>query len=497
MRKQFVRLFLSFVLVLAVVLGIQGIVVVASLQNQRASWTESVFQEYLDTFTANLKAGLSSTPSSFFAIEQLLLVSADDRVSGLYIRNPDGTVAVAYGNTSSGNSLPIPRPRSSEGPMTTMHHDLPLAREAIGDQGFTSSEMHSDVYVVKILQSGSVTSLMVSKQSERQKQTILLPPQVKANDIAGSMVIMYNNEVLGLVDVLTYTPFTYKNTGRLFKGLLYPFLWAMPFTFLIALLMAASVSRRSQRYTSGIQQALQLLSSGENGVTLPATKIDEQKVINTSIKQLDENLLLNKVSRQAWLRSISHDLNTPVASMKLLLDGIADGVFPINEQTLATLKRENDTLSDRIALVSLYANLQSPDTKASPSELDVASFIQQVLDSFSENQKDRIYLDANDAQLMADQKLLAHACKALLLNALQASGDSVGWAIGQNCMTFTNTGHLAEGIDFFEPWTKGDSSRGTVGSGLGLPIVKQVMRLHEGSAIIEEREGNVIVSLRW
>ena len=106
MRKQFVRLFLSFVLVLAVVLGIQGIVVVASLQNQRTSWTESVFQEYLDTFTANLRAGLSSTPSSFYAIEQLLLVSADDRVSGLYIRNPDGTVAVAYGNTSSGNSLP-------------------------------------------------------------------------------------------------------------------------------------------------------------------------------------------------------------------------------------------------------------------------------------------------------------------------------------------------------------------------------------------------------
>lgn len=497
MRKQFVRLFLSFVLVVAVVLGIQGIVVVASLQNQRTSWTESVFQEYLDTFTANLRAGISSTPSSFYAIEQLLLVSADDRVSGLYIRNPDGTVAVAYGNTSSGNSLPIPRPRPSEGPMTTMHHDLPMAEEAIGDQGFTSSEMHSDVYVVKILQSGSVTSLMVSKQSERQKQTILLPAQVKANDIAGSMVIMYNNEVLGMVDVLTYTPFTYKNTGRLFKGLLYPFLWAMPFAFIIALLMAASVSRRSQRYTSGIQAALQHLSSGENGVELPSTKIDEQKVINASIRQLDENLLLNKVSRQAWLRSISHDLNTPVASMKLLLDGMSDGVFPVTEQMLRNLKRENDTLSDRIALVSLYANLQSPDTKATQSELDVASFIQQVFDAFSDEQKDRIYIDADDARLIADQKLLSYACKALLSNALQASDESVGWAIGENCMTFTNTGHLAEGIDFFEPWTKGDSSRGTAGSGLGLPIVKQVMRLHQGTAIIEGREGNVIVSLRW
>ncbi len=497
MRKQFVRLFLSFVLVVTVVLGIQAVVVLASLQNQRTSWTESVFQDYLNTFTTNLKSGLSSRPSSFIAIEQLLLASTDDRVSGLYIRNPDGTVAVAYGNTSSGNSLPIPRPRPTEGQMPDMHHDLPMAEEAIGEQAFTSSEMHSDVYVVKILQSGSVTSLLVSKQSERQKQTILLPARVKANDIAGSMVIMYNNEVLGMVDVLTYTPFTYKNTGRMFKGLIYPFLWAMPFAFIIALLMAASVSRRSGRYTSGIQQALQLLSRGENGVQLPSTSIDEQKVINESIKQLDENLLLNKVSRQAWLRSISHDLNTPVASMKLVLDGIADGVFPLNERTLATLKRENDTLSDRIALVSLYANLQSPDTKATQSELDVASFIQQVLDAFPSEQKDRIYLDADNAQLTADRKLLGYACKALLSNALQAGSESVGWAIGQNSMTFTNTGHLAEGIDFFEPWTKGDSSRGSAGSGLGLPIVKQVMRLHNGSATIEQQEGKVIVSLRW
>lgn len=497
MRKQFVRLFLSFVLVVAVVLSIQAAVVLFSLQNQRASWTESVFQEYLNTFTSNLKVGLSNRPSSFIAIEQVLLASADDRVSGLYIRNPDGTVAVAYGNTSAGNTLPIPRERAVEPERPPMRHDMPLAQEEIGEQGFTSSVMHSDVYVVKILQSGSVTSLLVNKQSERQKQTILLPPQVKANDIAGSLVIMYNNEVLGLVDVLTYTPFTYKNTGRMFKGLLYPFLWAMPFAFLIALLMAASVSRRSQRYTSGIQRALQSLSNGENGVQLPRTNIDEQKVINNSIEQLDENLLLNKVSRQAWLRSISHDLNTPVASMKLLLDGIADGVFPANEQTLSKIKRENETLSDRIALVSLYANLQSPDTKATQSELDVSSFIQQVLSTFSEEQKDRIFLDANDAHLVADQRLLTYACKALLLNALQASDESVGWAIGENSMTFTNTGHLAEGIDFFEPWTKGDSSRGTAGSGLGLPIVKQVMRLHTGSATIEQRENTVIVNLKW
>ena len=295
MRKQFVRLFLGFVLVVAVVLGIQAAVFLLSVQNQRKAWTESVFQEYLSSFTTNLRQGLSSSSHTLLSIETVLLSSADDKVSGLYIRNPEGSVVVAYGNTSSGSTLPVPRMRAPE-QMREMHGDqqLPIAKEEVGEQEFTSSEMQSDVYVVKIIQNGPMASLMVTKQPEPQKQMVLLPSRVKATDIAGSLVLMYNNEVLGSVDVLTYTPFTYKDTGKLFKGLLYPFLFSMPFAFLIALLMAASISRKSQRYTQGIEKALTILSRGENGVELPPTKIDEQKVINASIQMLDEHLLMHK-----------------------------------------------------------------------------------------------------------------------------------------------------------------------------------------------------------
>lgn len=498
MRKQFVRLFLGFVLVVAVVLGIQAAVFLLSVQNQRKAWTESVFQEYLSSFTTNLRQGLSSSSHTLLSIETVLLSSADDKVSGLYIRNPEGSVVVAYGNTSSGSTLPVPRMRAPE-QMREMHGDqqLPIAKEEVGEQEFTSSEMQSDVYVVKIIQNGPMASLMVTKQPEPQKQMVLLPSRVKATDIAGSLVLMYNNEVLGSVDVLTYTPFTYKDTGRLFKGLLYPFLFSMPFAFLIALLMAASISRKSQRYTQGIEKALTILSRGENGVELPPTKIDEQKVINASIQMLDEHLLMHKKSRQAWLQSISHDLNTPVTSMKLLLDGMADGVFPMNNQTIASLQKEHAALSDRIAAVVLYANLQSPEAKATSKTIDTASLLDQVLQHFSPEQGERIYIDAAKAELVGDQKLLALACRELLANGLKASEESVGWAIGKNTMTFTNQGTLAEGVDFFEPWSRGDSGRSTPGSGLGLPIVNQVMLLHKGTATIEQREGQVVVSLRW
>jgi signal transduction histidine kinase len=147
--------------------------------------------------------------------------------------------------------------------------------------------------------------------------------------------------------------------------------------------------------------------------------------------------------------------------------------------------------------VVLYANLQSPEAKASCKPIDISSLLDHVLQCFSPELGKRIYIDAAEAELVGDQKLLALACRELLANGFKASEESVGWAIGKNTMTFTNQGTLAEGVDFFEPWSRGDSGRSTPGCGLGLPSVNQVLRLHKGTATIEQREGQVVVSLRW
>ena len=498
MRKQFVRLFLGFVMVVAVILGIQLMVFWVTITHQRKNWTESVFQEYLTSFARNLEHGLSLRSYSLFTIEELLLSSADDRVSGLYIRNPDGTVAIAYGKTSSGTALPVPRGQQT---FSITHQkpeiELAPAQVEVSEHGFISSEMQGDVYLVEIMHTGTFASIYVTKQPEPQKQTFLLPPQVKATDIAGSLVIIYNEETLALVDILTYTPFTYKNTGYLFKGLFYPILWAMPIAFVIALMMAASISKRSERYTRGIQTALAQLSEGEHDIVLPKTKIDEQKVINSSISMLDQHLKQHKQSRQAWLRSITHDLNTPVTSMKLMLDGLCDGVFPLNDQTILSIKKENDVLSERIAAVVLYANLQSPDMKATKVALSVTNFLDQVLYDFAPELRRRINVEADNAVLQADSTLLAHAIKALLDNALKACDQTITLSISENKIQICNPGTLIDGVDFFEPWSRGDYGRSTEGSGLGLPIVGQVMRLHGGSASIEQLDDHVVVTLKW
>jgi len=496
MRKQVVRFFFSFALVILVFLVIQASIFLFSVHQHRQEWITSVFDEYLDSFITSLKRELADTSKETFTVEQVLLTSLNDRISGLYLRNPDGQAVAAWGATATGDTLPLPLGRRSRVTRLIEGQIIPLA---MGDKesGFTSKMMRCDLYEVSISKSGLLHTIEVSKRRKPLWQMIALPPEVKATDIAGSLTITYNDQSLGSVDVLTFTPDTYQGTTKLFGGMLSSFLISLPVALILSLLMAATLSRRSQRYTDSIQEALGSLAKGETQVILPKTNIDGQRVINEAIEQLGRNLEANQQSRQTWLRAISHDLNTPVTSMKLLIDGMADGVFPTDANQILTLQHEHETLAQKVAAVSLYATLQSPDAQAHQEPLDIPTYIDKVMEPFSEEQRERIYIDDQGSDLVGDPLLLVKAAQALLNNALTASNDSVGWKIRANELVFTNTGELEGGIDFFEPWIRGDQSRHNPGTGLGLPIVGQIMRLHGGDASITAEVGSVVVTLKW
>jgi signal transduction histidine kinase len=67
-------------------------------------------------------------------------------------------------------------------------------------------------------------------------------------------------------------------------------------------------------------------------------------------------------------------------------------------------------------------------------------------------------------------------------------------------MEFDNVGHVDSEIlnQVFEPWVRGDQSRNSEGSGLGLSIVHQAIQLHGGVIAMHNTEdGHVVVSVRW
>ena len=185
--------------------------------------------------------------------------------------------------------------------------------------------------------------------------------------------------------------------------------------------------------------------------------------------------------------------------MNVLLSGAADGLFPLDETLIASLRKENDTLSSRIASVTYYSKLLSPDQK-----LDVCAF--RLSDLFGEflMQGDQMSLEIpEDLTLEADYSLVRRALQEIMKNAVEyRSGGTVDVIAekkdGYVTVIVVNAGSLPEPRpQFFEPWARGDESRHQGGSGLGLPIVYQIMELHGGSVDIDEASGFVSVTLRF
>ena len=491
MRKQFARLFLSFILVLVVVLSIQVTVFVVSNSQQQRRWNQDIYQSYVHFLAEALTSNVPEGGWNINNIDKVLLSATDGRISGLLLKDTDGDVVTTFGKTREGTPLEFPDRRGRLDPRMI---------QQLNETSFHTVTAKTDLYVITLSKTKvglmtAYTSVWYKDKSERKQ--ILLPGKLRAEDIAGSIEIMMDGAEVAKVDVIAFSPFAYQPLSHYLRGILTPFLWSIPVALIIALWMAARISKRNQRYTQGIQSALKDLSEGKHDVTIPKTNIEENLGINQSIKELDKQLSMHEQSRREWLRSISHDLNTPVSSMKLLLDGMADGVFPVDGKRMEMVKKENDELAERINAVVLYSKLISPDAKADVQPIDVTEFVDLVAGQFTSEEWQRVTIDSSHADLSGDPDKLLVACKELLKNALKATTECVRWTIGTNTMVFANLGNLPVNVEFFEPWTKGDASRGTTGNGMGLPIVLQVMNLHEGKATIEQKGKDVVVTISW
>ena len=523
MRNVFLRMFFSIVSITLIIILIQLGLVFSMNERMSKDWSQAVYDSYLERVKTYVE---EEAPPDGWTIENIwpaLLRAADDRVSGLLVRNNEGELVASFGKTSRGGLLPVPPGYEGMQPISLdsaekSHNKAEFAESADTNVAYAAKENVSDA------RKSTGTAPLKNKMTVIDKgkdEFVLFPPDVEVQDVTGTVDLFYNGERLGSVDVLTFTPLTYKFTADLVRNHLTTFLITIPIALIVSLILGFIISRRNVKFSEQVSQALFDLAEGRHDVSLPQANAADLKKMISSISHLDQRLQDHERARQAWLCSISHDLNTPVTSMKLLLDGMADGIFPVDAAHVRMLNKENDLLQERIQSVVTYSTLQSPDTVINVSATDTLELVDAVLRQFPLDDEIRVDVQVDIPSIACDFSLMQTACKELISNALSASAGRVRWQIrsviamsqGKDShgegrlfeMKFINDGSLSDAhVDFFEPWARGDLSRtASGGSGLGLPIVGQVMRLHGGSASIRNLETSdstkpkVLVQLVW
>lgn len=222
-------------------------------------------------------------------------------------------------------------------------------------------------------------------------------------------------------------------------------------------------------------------------------------------KKSDENKRLEN-DRNMIMASLSHDMKTPITSIKGYLEGINDGLAT-DEQTL---KRYLDIISAKSKLLEQLA-----ENMSDYSELELGRMhfnfkyldLSELVESFCKlwrmemgEQRRKLIENITEKELLivGDELKLKRVFDNLVMNAIKYSKEQTEILVSLDeiehgaLLVVSDNG---KGIKFedlrsvFDGFYRGDAARSNVsGNGLGLAIAKQIVENHHGKIWIRSEQ---------
>jgi two-component system sensor histidine kinase KdpD len=207
-------------------------------------------------------------------------------------------------------------------------------------------------------------------------------------------------------------------------------------------------------------------------------------------------------ARTALLAAVSHDLRTPLASIKAAASSLRQGEVRFSPEDEASLLETIEESADRLtALVTNLldmSRLQSGTVEARQDIVDVQDAVESAIGELSEPARVRLSLAAGLPPVQADTGLLDRVLTNVLENALRHApgrqevvvrGAATGTSV-QLRVVDRGSGVPESAKDLiFAPFQRyGDAPRGS-GVGLGLAVAKGLMEAMGGTITAEDTPG--------
>ncbi|MCF7947433.1 MAG: HAMP domain-containing protein [Spirochaetia bacterium] len=224
---------------------------------------------------------------------------------------------------------------------------------------------------------------------------------------------------------------------------------------------------------------------------------DEIGELAQNFNRMAEELHSTETRRIELIGNVAHELRTPLASMRSLMEGMIDGVLPADFSTYSAVQTELTRLQRLVGDLENLSQAESGQIKLNIKEFDLNNLLEQVVlrlkPQFSEKQIDlKIELPESALRVKADRERIQQVLINLLGNALQYTpphGSVQIYAESKHDMIVCGVEDNGIGLSdseidqIFERFYRVDKSRSRVGggSGIGLTIAHHIIKAHGGS----------------
>ena len=317
------------------------------------------------------------------------------------------------------------------------------------------------------------------------------------------------------------------NVGEYYRSLLiFVFI-----TFLIVFVIASFIVQRQNMKNiiipiTDLTKEMEKLKIGELEIAITDKGYGEIRELGTAIEQLRLQLK-NSIyyqqrvdeNRKFLISSISHDLKTPVTSIRGYIDGVLDGVADTDEKKQYYLSKaieKTKMINTMIEDLLLYSKLDLNQMTFEKDKVHIVKYIESCIEDSSEDflRENKRIIFENKLSTTSFAMIDVEKFKRVVQNIMDNAKRNIETQTGQLKIMLreTNSSVIIEfkdngkGINnqdlphIFERFYRADTAREVKGSsGLGLAIAKQIVEGLGGRiwAISENGQGaSMIISLK-
>ncbi len=307
--------------------------------------------------------------------------------------------------------------------------------------------------------------------------------------------------VIGITVTDTSAPMIQEYVNRLFKAI--TAIFAM-----LAFIFAGIFSQAVIKPLNKLNKSIVRVSAGAKDARVEKRTLYEYDSVAQSVNLMLDRMRLMDGSRDEFVSNVSHELKTPMTSMKVLAESLMMQEEVPNEvyrefmgDIVSEINRENQIINDLLALVKVdRANASLNISAVNVNEL-VELTLKRLSPIADARKVELIFESFRSVAAEIDEVKFTLAITNLVENAIKYNKED-GWVrVSINAdhkYFFVTVSDSGIGIPdecrehIFERFYRVDKARSREkgGTGLGLAITKSVILMHHGTIKLYSKDGD-------